>query len=214
MSGGHAGGEDVSRADTRILRNIDLAVGRPMVLLRLGYSRPAQVSERVSRLIDEVMEEGRGLLAPAAVDGLFEVETGDGRTVIGGALRSTSRSLHERLAGCRQAVLFAATVGQGIEDWLRAMLAADNLSRALLADAFASSAAIALGLEMERRAELFLKEHGLAPTRRYAPGYGDWELSAQAPLHALLGSERVGISLSEDFLMTPSKSVSGVIGGR
>jgi len=188
-------------------------VGRPMVLLRLGYRRPSQVSERVSRLIDEVMEEGRGLLAAAAVDGLFDVETGDGQTVIGGALRSASRSLYERMSGCRRAVLFAATIGQGIEDWLRGMLAADNLSRALLADAFASSAAIALGLEMERRAEALLRECGLAPTKRYAPGYGDWELSSQGPLLALLGSGRIGITLSEDFLMTPSKSVSGVIGG-
>ncbi len=214
MSGDPAGRDDVSRPETRIARDIAIAVGRPMVLLRLGYRRPAQVSERVSKLIDEVMEEGRGLLAPAAVDGLFDVEIGEGRTVIGGILHSASRSLGERLAGCRHAVLFAATVGQPIEDWLRGMLAADNLSRALLADAFASSAAIALGLEMERRAELLLKEHDLIPTKRYAPGYGDWELSAQAPLHALLDSGRVGISLSEDFLMTPSKSVSGVIGGR
>ncbi len=54
----------------------------------------------------------------------------------------------------------------------------------------------------------------LAPTRRYAPGYGDWTLSDQAPLIALVDASRIGIILTEEHLMLPSKSISGVIGGR
>ena len=88
------------------------------------------------------------------------------------------------------------------------------MTRGLLADAFASSAAIALGLEMETIAARDLAEERLAPTKRYAPGYGDWSLADQAPLCALLDTGRIGITLTEDFLMLPAKSISGVIGGR
>ena len=88
------------------------------------------------------------------------------------------------------------------------------MSRGLLADAFASSAAIALGLEVETIAARALGEEGLAATKRYAPGYGDWTLDSQGPLFALLDAPRIGITLTEDFLMIPAKSISGVIGGR
>ena len=88
------------------------------------------------------------------------------------------------------------------------------MTRGLLADAFASSAAIALGLEVEKLAARLLASENLVATRRFAPGYGDWSLADQAPLCALLDAARIGIALTEDFLMLPAKSITGVIGGR
>jgi cobalamin-dependent methionine synthase I len=194
---------------------LSVTVSRPMVLLRLGYRRPAQVPERTARLIDEIMEQGRGLLRPRAVYGTFDAATPEPEiSVIGGTLRARSRSLHERLQGCRRAVLFAATIGIEIETWCQGLMAEGQMTRGLLADAYASSAAIALGLEVETLAARVLSEEGLAATRRHAPGYADWSLEAQVPLHALLDATRIGIRLTEDFLMLPAKSISGVVGGR
>ena len=200
---------------TRIVDPLPVQVSRPMVLLRLGYRRPAQVPEKVARLIDEIMEKGRGFLAPRSVYGLFDAITPEpGLSLIGGTLRSASQSLHDRLAGCRRAVLFAATVGPEVETWSRELMESGEMTRGLLADAFASSAAIALGLEVETIAAAVLAAESLKATRRFAPGYGDWSLGDQAPLCALLDVGRIGISLTEDFLMLPAKSISGVIGGR
>lgn len=199
----------------RIADPLPVEVSRPMVLLRLGYRRPVQVPERTARLLDEITERGRALLRPRAIHGTFDASTPEaGVSVIGAALRAASRSLHERLHGCRRAVLFAATIGAEVEQWCHALSEEGQMTRALLADAYASSAAIALGLEVEALAASALAGEGLAPTRRYAPGYGDWSLGDQAPLHALLGASRIGIRLTDDFLMLPAKSISGVIGGR
>ncbi len=199
----------------RIVDPLPVQVPRPMVLLRLGYRRPAQVPERVVKILDDTMEKGRSLLAPRAIRGTFDVAApGAGVILIGGTLRSTSRSLHERLAGCRRAVLFAATIGEAVETWARDLMESGEMTRGLLADGFASSAAIALGLEVETIAARDLAEERLTPTKRYAPGYGDWSLADQAPLHEMLGAGRIGITLTEDFLMLPAKSISGVIGGR
>lgn len=192
-----------------------VTVSRPMVLMRLGYRRPAQVPERTGRLIDEIMEKGGALLRPRAIHGTFDaLAPQPGVTLIGGTLRARSRSLHQRLLGCRRAVLFAATIGPETDAWVHDLMDRGEMTRGLLADAFASSAAIALGLEVETIAARVLAGEGLAPTKRHAPGYGDWPLSDQAPLHALLASVRIGITLTEDFLMLPAKSISGVIGGR
>ncbi len=199
----------------RVADLLSIEVSRPMVLMRLGYRRPVQVPERTARLIDEIMDRGRSLLRPRAIYGAFDASTPEpGLCVIGGSIRATSRSLHERLHGCRRAVLFAATIGPEVETWCHDLMRDGQMTRVLLADAFASSAAIALGLEVETIAVGLLAEEGLTATKRYAPGYGDWSLADQAPLHALLDAGRIGIALTEDFLMLPAKSITGVIGGR
>ena len=46
---------------TRIVDPLPVQVSRPMVLLRLGYRRPAQVPEKVARLIDA--DSGKELFA-------------------------------------------------------------------------------------------------------------------------------------------------------
>lgn len=49
-------------------------------------------------------------------------------------------------------------------------------------------------------------------TNRYSPGYCNWPLSEQKKVFDLIGNNPIGITLSDSFLMTPIKSVSGVIG--
>lgn len=194
---------------------LPVMVPRPMVLMRLGYRRPDQVPEKTGRLIDEIMEQGKGLLRPRASYGLFDAATPEpGVTLLATSLRALSRSLHERMAACRRAVLFAATIGAEADAWIHEVMEKGEVTRGLLADAYASSAAIALGLEVETIAARVLSVEGLSPTKRHAPGYGDWPLSDQSPLCHLAGSERIGITVTEDFLMIPAKSISGVIGGR
>ena len=198
----------------RVADPLQVRVSRPLVLLRLGYRRPSQVPPRTARVLDEVIDHARGLIAPRAVYRRVVVSAPEpGVTLVGGMLRSTSRSLHDRLARCSEAVVFAATIGPAVETWGHELSERDEMTRALLADAYASAAAIALGLEVEALGARLLAEHGLEAIKRYAPGYGDWDLSDQRPLHALLGSDRIGITLTEDFLMLPAKSISGIIGG-
>jgi hypothetical protein len=198
-----------------VLDPVPLEVARPMVLLRLGYRRPSQVPDRTARMIAEVEERGRALLAPRAVLAEAAVAAGGGTVALGGdRLRSTSRSLGERLEGCRIAVLFAATIGEALEAWGRELLDAGQMARSLLVDAYASSAAILLGTEIETIVTRRFAARGLAAGKRYAPGYGDWDLEDQTPLCALVGAGRIGIRVTAEHLMVPAKSISGVIGGR
>ncbi|MGH9750795.1 MAG: vitamin B12 dependent-methionine synthase activation domain-containing protein [Candidatus Polarisedimenticolia bacterium] len=198
-----------------ILEPLPIEVARPLVLLRLGYRRPSQVPEKTGRLLDEILDRGRTLLEPRAVLGEFGVEAAPpDRVVLAGTLSTRSRSLCERLAGCPTAVLFAATIGPALEDWGRTLLAEGSMTRSLLVDAYASAAAIALGMTVEGLAARRFGERGLAAGKRYAPGYGDWDLADQTPLCALLGIGRIGVEVTEDHLMIPAKSISGIIGGR
>src|SRR5262245_22612086 len=125
------------------VEEVAVEVSRPMLLMRLGYRRPSQVPDRTARLIDEIMTRGRSLLEPRAVHTRVDAATPEpGVSVIGGVLRAASASLHERLLGCRRAFLFAATIGEKVEGWSQGLMEEDQMTRGLLADAFASSAAI------------------------------------------------------------------------
>jgi hypothetical protein len=198
-----------------VLDSVPIQVARPMVLMRLGYRRASQVPEKTARLIGDVMERGHALLAPKAVYREVTVEApGPGITLFGGTWKTESRSVSERFAGCRVAVIFAATVGPAIESWGREAMDSGEMAKGLLVDAFGSGAATALGLALEEIVARRLGDRGLEATKRYAPGYGDWPLADQAPLFGFLDAARIGISLTDDHLMIPAKSISGAIGGR
>ena len=202
----------------RVLDPLPIVVSRPLVMLRLGYRSASQAPPKTTKLLDEVIAHAEKLLAPRAVCATVDVAISGEAVRIGPdgapAIESASRSLVERLGGCRKALVFAATIGAGIEDWVHAIGDKGELSKALLGDAYASAAAIALGLALEVEAAREFKPLGLQPTRRHAPGYGDWSLEDQTPLLRLVDASRIGISLTEDHLMVPAKSISGVIGGR
>ena len=201
--------------EPRVLDPLPIEISRPLVLLRLGYRSATQVPEKTSRLLDGVLDEARPLITPRAVCSVQTIERPEGGgLVIGGTLRTGSRSLATRLEGCGRALLFAATIGPALEEWVRRLNDAGEITRALLGDACGSSAAIALGTALEFAVTREFRDLGLEPTKRYAPGYGDWDLESQAPLMALVDGTRIGITLTDDFLMLPGKSISGVIGGR
>ena len=49
-------------------------------------------------------------------------------------------------------------------------------------------------------------------TNRYSPGYCGWNVSDQQKLFALLPKNFCGVSLNENSMMLPVKSISAVIG--
>jgi hypothetical protein len=57
-----------------------------------------------------------------------------------------------------------------------------------------------------------MNKHGLKITNRYSPGYCNWSVSEQHLLFSLLPPNFCGIMLNDSALMTPIKSVSGIIG--
>ena len=57
-----------------------------------------------------------------------------------------------------------------------------------------------------------LKPENLKISNRYSPGYCNWHLSDQKHLFDLIGQNPTGVNINSSCLMTPRKSVSGVIG--
>ena len=175
--------------------------------LRVRGESPEELREQVEYTARKLAES----LPPKFVYRAFPLEFGaDGVTLVGSGVILTGGLAQKMLQHCDTAVLLCCTLGMEFEQRLRAMERRD-MGRAVILDACGSawveSGCDAAECEIAERFAL------RSLTDRFSPGYGDLPLSLQpAVMTALDAQRRLGIHLSDSFLMTPSKSVTAVIG--
>ena len=118
-----------------------------------------------------------------------------------------SAALAKCLSGCKEAYLFAVTLGMQNERWLH-RLSLLSPAKHFLADALSSAYAEAAA---DYANALLEKEKTL--TNRFSPGYGDLPLALQKEIFALLDCpKRIGLHLNQSLLLSPTKSVTAIIG--
>ncbi len=126
-----------------------------------------------------------------------------------GAISLTSKSLVKNLEGCSEAVVFSATAGIHI-DRLIAKYSRIMPSRSVMMHAIGTQQIEALCDTFCRDMESETKAY---TTMRFSPGYGDLSIDAQKNILSLLDtSKRIGVCLNDSMLMSPSKSVTAIVG--
>lgn len=129
-----------------------------------------------------------------------------------GAMGTSSEALQRNLAGCESAVVFAATVGVELDRQI-ARASATSPAKALLLGAIGAERVEALCDAFEAELSAQKTEVGEALRPRFSPGYGDLPLEVQRAIFAMLDCPRkIGVTLTECLLMSPSKSVTAIIG--
>lgn len=136
--------------------------------------------------------------------------TDEGFLLPGAGVLLAGNSARTMLSQCDSAVLLACTLGAGFEALLRAEQAR-GMAGAVILDA-CGSAWVEAGCDAaEQELRVRLPERFL--TDRFSPGYGDLPLSLQPEICAALDARRrLGLHVTEHFLLNPSKSVTAVIG--
>ncbi|MBQ8786544.1 MAG: methionine synthase [Oscillospiraceae bacterium] len=114
------------------------------------------------------------------------------------------------LNGCLGVVLLAATLGNSVDMLLRKKQAQD-MAKAVILDAMASAAIEQVCDEAEK--EIAEKMENKHFTWRFSPGYGDFPIEVQNDfLKALNAQKVIGLCASPSGILTPTKSVTAVIG--
>ena len=136
-----------------------------------------------------------------------------------------SKNLAHTIRECTEAVMFAATIGVGI-DRLIAKYNRISPSKALIMQALGAERVEALCdlFNSEVEAEYGAADDSVAADGaeqsprlrlrpRFSPGYGDLPLTVQREFMTLLDcAHLIGINLNESLIMSPSKSVTAIIG--
>ena len=124
-------------------------------------------------------------------------------------LEIESAQLAKNLKNCHTVLLFAATVGVGVDRFLQRLQHLSPAS-ALLAQAAGAERAESL---CNAFCAWYKEELGVRLRPRFSPGYGDLSLDVQRKIFALLSPEKqIGLTLNESLLMSPSKSVTAFVG--
>ena len=117
----------------------------------------------------------------------------------------TSRDLARNLEGCKEAVVFAATIGPGIDRLIKKYSNLDPV-KALFMQAIGAERA-------ESLCNAFVGSFSQKLRPRFSPGFGDLTLSIQPDILAITNATKnLSITLDEGFLMSPSKSVTAFAG--
>ncbi len=129
-----------------------------------------------------------------------------------GFMNTSSENLIKSLNECEKIILFTATVG--IEpDRLINRYSSISPFNALVVQAVGAAAIEAWCDILCRRFEEKEKQKSNYLRPRFSPGYGDFPLSAQKRIFEVLDcSRKIGVTLTDNCLMIPSKSVSAIIG--
>lgn len=126
--------------------------------------------------------------------------------------KTDSAGLKRNLAGCKEYVLFAATIGLGI-DRLIAKYGKVSPAKSFLFQAIGTERIESLCDRFCRDMQAQAAEQGRFTKPRFSPGYGDLPLRLQEDIFRVLDCPRkIGLTLNKSLLMSPSKSVTAIIG--
>lgn len=123
-----------------------------------------------------------------------------------------SKNLSQHLRGCRECFLFACTLGPAVDMLVKRYTLTEPAMLPVI-QAVAAAYTEFCANEAQRELEDYARNHSLYLRPRYSPGYGDFPLNCQRFLFdALEISKKIGVTLTETFMMVPFKSVTAVIG--
>lgn len=187
-----------------IMDPLPFQIDRMAVRQSLRVKEGSRNADAVERLINEAEQIAR----PRGLFKLCFIESRTENSISADGITLTSRILRVNLGDLQRFFAYVVTSGVECEQWAESnddMLLrfyADVVNQAVLHSA--------TGHFMARLSEVY----ALPQISTMNPGsLPEWPLSQQRPLFALLGDVEgaIGVQLQPSFLMTPTKTVSGIV---
>lgn len=185
---------------------------RQKEILRYAGFRGHDADELTLKKIEELKAEILSIITPKHIYREFDFTKQNDDTLIIEGVEFKSKKLVSHLKNSEKIILFAATLGVQSDLILKKYIYSDS-SKAVLSQAILAEAIESYCDEVCDNLALEYAKQGFYFRPRFSPGYGDLKLESQREFFSLMDiTKRIGISLSKECLMTPTKSVSAFIG--
>ncbi|MCO8194479.1 vitamin B12 dependent-methionine synthase activation domain-containing protein [Anaerofustis sp. NSJ-163] len=176
----------------------------------LGYKNN-QVDNGTLNLINNSFEELKEIVSEKLIYRVFKLDITDEYIKIG-QMKIKSKNLMKNLNGCDEVIVLGATLGIQVDFLIR------RYSNVQMAKAVVLQACAAALLEeyldnwqYQKQKEYEIKNRYLKA--RFSPGYGDFDIQHQEMLLRMLDSAKtIGLTMTQGYMLTPSKSVTALIG--
>jgi len=193
------------------IENIEIT--RKQVCRNLGYRDGYKLSVRTASLIDEYIDHAHHLIEPMYAYIIRDIEGFRRSCVfIEGSIVFESSVIARLLEQCRKAAIFIATIGNQLEEAGIRLASEGFVLQSVVLDAIGSVAVDKVAEYIQDMVREIANNQNLAVSRRFSPGYCDWTIRQQKAIFRAVNHNSTGVYLTEEWLMLPRKSISGVIG--
>ena len=174
----------------------------------MGYKHGAKPCGEICELCEVAYNELCKVITPKYIYKEYNfTRTNDGIIIDGIEFKSTKLLSH--LKDSTSIILFGATIGVGADTLVRKYSVIDAAMTSIVHCVGASLVENLCDIACEELKNTIKGEH----RPRFSPGYGGLDVSSQADFFKLLPmTKQMGVTLSESFLMTPTKTVTAFIG--
>jgi len=197
----------------KAIKDFEIEIDKDEVCRNLGYGKDQGPNSSISSLIDEEVDDAYSLIQPSCFYQLMNIrQIRQPWVILEDGIVITSNVLSQVLARCHHGVLFVANIGRRLEERVTQLMQEGQMLRATILDAVGSEAAEKTAGYLQDKVREVATSNGSEITLRYSPGYCDWDITQQRVLFEAMNSAPLGVSLTEECLMVPRKSISGIIG--
>lgn len=177
----------------------------------LRYSGCKNGNEEINALVDKCLEECKNKFIYKVCFREFDISFTENETDLSFA-KTSSKDLRKNLDGCFKILLFAATIGIDTDRMIM-RYSRSAPAKALIFQAIGAERIETLCDKFNEDIRCEMLEQGLYLRPRFSPGYGDLPLEIQKDIFRVLDCQRkIGLTLNESLLMSPTKSVTALIG--
>lgn len=177
----------------------------------LGYGRN-EVDDRTKCLIEAALSEVEQVASVKEVHHFFSCSVGKEQEILIGTMQIKSENLAKNLKGCHEVAVFGITLGTGVDLLIRKYMVTD-MAKAVITQACAAVLLEEACDALQSRIEAEKKQEELWIRPRFSPGYGDFDIRHQADILRMLDThKKIGLSMTDSYMLTPTKSVTALIG--
>ena len=190
----------------KIAEKGSVIVDKKEVLRYCGY-KGNSISEHEEGLIKSITEEIQAVLNCKVCYDRYDIHFEENSCIDLGFTKVYSEKLCINLKDCEEIFLFTASVGTAVDRIIQ-KYSLISPSKSIIAQAVGAAS-------IEKWCDMFCeelkKDNFLRP--RFSPGYGDLDIKTQKDIFSVLDCERkIGVTLTDGYLMVPTKSVSAIVG--
>jgi len=201
----------------KIIKNIKLKIDEEEVLRYQGYHRnkAGKTGEIILETTRKEIEQGYCLFEPKGIYSKVMIRniSSEGRINLENGLHlEINNSMLNLLRGTSYLAFGLSTIGNHLEEKVAELFAKNEYPKAIALDAVGTVASRFLSQHIRSVVCQEAKEQNLQTTKYFSPGSIDWDISQQKNIFQIIPADKIGVKLTESYMMVPKKSLSWAMG--
>ena len=201
----------------KIIKNIKLKIDEEEVLRYQGYhhNKAGETNEIILQITREEIEQSYHLFEPQGIYSKVMIKniSSEGRiNSENGLCLEVNDSMLNLLKRTSYLAFGLSTIGNHLEEKVAELFAKNEYPKAIALDAVGTVASKFLSNYIKSLVCQEAKEQNFQTTKYFSPGSGDWNISQQKNIFQIIPADKIGVKLTESYMMIPKKSLSWVIG--